>query len=313
MPSTLASSIAKRFVRNAGRSSSLPSRTWRSMSAKISSTKILQPSCSPKKLTLLPTTGPRSSSTGVSRAVRLARNFRRALVAKTASSATACALKGCASSSLLRGAMRSNRPTFGSGFGVRGSGSGCSAGSWLRVRGSGSGFWFLVLGSRAQNRSKPYKPGTGTQNESPERRTPNPVALGAHALRTGSLRLGLRLVLRTRLRLCGLRLAPLALHVDAATKVRALGNGNPGRDDVAVDRPVVADVNLVTGGDVPRHFAEHDHGLREHLGLDPAVGADRQHMVAQLNGAFDVAFNGQVFAAVQLAFDDDRLAYVHDV
>jgi hypothetical protein len=28
-------------------------------------------------------------------------------------------------------------------------------------------------------------------------------------------------------------------------------------------------------------------------------------MVAQLNGAFDMAFNGQIFAAVQLAFDDD--------
>ena len=35
----------------------------------MSSTKILQPSCSPKKLTLLPTTGPRSSSTGDSRDV----------------------------------------------------------------------------------------------------------------------------------------------------------------------------------------------------------------------------------------------------
>ena len=41
----------------------------------MSSTKILQPSCSPKKLTLLPTTGPRSSSTGDSREVSVAQEL----------------------------------------------------------------------------------------------------------------------------------------------------------------------------------------------------------------------------------------------
>ena len=44
-----------------------------------------------------------------------------------------------------------------------------------------------------------------------------------------------------------------------------------------------------------------------------AVRADRQHVVAQLNRAFDVAFDRQVLAAVQLALDDDRFADVHDV
>ena len=47
-PVDRASSCGKRCLKNSGRSSSLLSRTWRSRSAKMSSTKILQPSCSPK-------------------------------------------------------------------------------------------------------------------------------------------------------------------------------------------------------------------------------------------------------------------------
>src|SRR4030081_2519577 len=46
---------------------------------------------------------------------------------------------------------------------------------------------------------------------------------------------------------------------------------------------------------------------------DAAAGTDRQHMIAQLNGAFDMAFDGHILAAVQLALDDDRLPYIHDV
>jgi hypothetical protein len=93
----------------------------------------------------------------------------------------------------------------------------------------------------------------------------------------------------------------------------ALGDGDPRRDDVAVHRPVVADIHLVAGGDVARHFPEHDDGFREHLRLDAAVGADREDVIAELDGPFDVALDGQVFATVQLAFDDDRLPYIHDV
>ena len=44
-----------------------------------------------------------------------------------------------------------------------------------------------------------------------------------------------------------------------------------------------------------------------------AVRADRQHVLAELDLAFDVPFDGQIFAAVQLALDDDRLADIHDV
>src|SRR4051812_42484134 len=108
----------------------------------MSSTKILQPSCSPKKLTLLPTTGPRSSRMGDSRVVSEARNLRSALVPKTGSSpgADAPGAPGAgASSSFLRGAMRPNSPTGdrvqGSAFTVQGSRSGSSS---VLVLGSGS-------------------------------------------------------------------------------------------------------------------------------------------------------------------------------
>src|SRR5688572_11602085 len=51
------------------------------MSAAMSSTRMRQPSCSPKKVTLLPTTGPRSRSNGLSLPFRQLRNFCSALVA----------------------------------------------------------------------------------------------------------------------------------------------------------------------------------------------------------------------------------------
>src|SRR5438270_88709 len=52
---------------------------------------------------------------------------------------------------------------------------------------------------------------------------------------------------------------------------------------------------------------------REHLGLDAAVGTDRQHVIAQLNRPFDVTLDGQILATVQLALDDDGLPNIHDV
>src|SRR2546425_3499484 len=285
MPSTEPSACGKRVFRNPGNASSLASRTWRSRSAKMSSTKILQPSCSPKKLTLLPTTGPRSSSTGDSRDVSVVRNLRSALVAKTGSSTTDGL--GGTSGSFLRGVRRSRRPT--KRFGVRG------FGFEVRVQ---------VLVTTYSDSASVTSP-----NRNPQRRTANPERLlRSDALRRLRLLRLLRLLLRLsalRLRrLGGLRL-PLTLHVDTAAEVRAFGNRDARRDDVAIHRPVVADVDLVAGGDVAGDFAQHDDRLGEHLGLDAAVGTNRQHVLAQLNRAFDVAFNRQIFAAVQLALDDD--------
>ena len=79
--------------------------------------------------------------------------------------------------------------------------------------------------------------------------------------------------------LCLWLLAALALHVDAAAEVRALGDRDARRDDVAVDRAAVADVDLLGRRDVAVDLAEHDHRLGEHLRLDLAVRSDRQHVI----------------------------------
>jgi hypothetical protein len=84
-----------------------------------------------------------------------------------------------------------------------------------------------------------------------------------------------RLRLRLGLSLRCLRLrrgGRLPLHIDAAAEVRALGDSHARRDDVTVHGSAVADVDLLAGGDVAVHLAEHDDGLGEHLCLDLAVG-----------------------------------------
>ena len=51
--------------------------------------------------------------------------------------------------------------------------------------------------------------------------------------------------------------------------------------------------------------------LGEHLRLDPPVRPDGQHVLAKLDLAFDLSLDGQILAAVQLAFDDDGFSDVH--
>src|SRR5262249_40615055 len=112
----------------------------------------------------------------------------------------------------------------------------------------------------------------------------------------------------------GLRLrSALALHVDAATEMRAFGNRHTRRHDVPVDRTVVADVDLIARRDVAGDLAEHDDGLGEDLSFDPAVRSDGQHVLAELNRALDLSFDREVFAAIELALDHDRLPNIHDV
>ena len=66
-------------------------------------------------------------------------------------------------------------------------------------------------------------------------------------------------------------------------------------------------------GDVAVHLALDDDGLGEDLRLDLAVRADGEDVLPELDLAFDLPFDGQVFAAAQLAFDDDALADIHHV
>ena len=130
------------------------------------------------------------------------------------------------------------------------------------------------------------------------------MGAGAGWLAAGA---GLLRRLLGRLRCAGTR----ALHVDAAAEVRAFGNRDARRGDVAVDRPLSRMSTFSRGGDVAGDLAEDDDRLGEHLGLDLAVRPDREHVLPELDLAFDLAFDRQVLAAVQLALDDDRFADVH--
>src|SRR4029450_4674985 len=78
---------------------------------------------------------------------------------------------------------------------------------------------------------------------------------GSRRLLSGRLRRGSR---SGRLGF-SLRCRAALLHVDAAAEVRTFGNRHPGGSDVAIHRPVVADVDFFGGADVARHLAEDDH------------------------------------------------------
>ena len=258
MPSTVPSACGKRFLRNAGSASSLPSFAWRSRSAKMSSTKILQPSCSPKKLTLLPTTGPRSSRTGDSRLVSDVRNLRSALVAKD----------GIARPRRRRRQHPAPRQD-------------------AAARDDRGGPILTLQVEETEERAKPrarIRASVSQVHQLPNhtlaRRPPGPAARAA-AAGVGAC------ALRRRLGGCAgcCALSPLRCMSTLPRKCAPFGNRHARRDDVAVDRAVVADVDLLAGRHVAGHLAEHDHGLREHLRLDLAVRPDRQHVVAELDRA----------------------------
>src|SRR5689334_19040578 len=96
-----------------------------------------------------------------------------------------------------------------------------------------------------------------------------------------------------------------ALHVDAAAEVRAFGNRDARRRDVAVDRAVVADVDLLARGHVAGDLAEDDHGLGEYLRLDAGVGPDREDVLPQLDLPLDLSLDREVLASAQLTLDYD--------
>src|SRR5207247_10532948 len=79
------------------------------------------------------------------------------------------------------------------------------------------------------------------------------------------------------------------------------------------DGSVIADVDLFGRRHVAGHLSEHDHGLREYLRFDLAVGSDGQDVFTQLDLALDVPLDRQILAASQLALYYNRFADVHDV
>src|SRR5262245_59684362 len=122
-----------------------------------------------------------------------------------------------------------------------------------------------------------------------------------------SLRLRLLGLERAVRALGGARLI-LLLHVDAAAEMRAVGDGDARRNDVALDRAVLLDVDLLGRGEVTRHLTEDDDGLGGDLRLDATVRSYREHVVAQFDLAVDAALDRQVLAAAQLAVDHDALS-----
>src|SRR5436190_13100295 len=91
----------------------------------------------------------------------------------------------------------------------------------------------------------------------------------------------------------------------------AFGNGHARRRDVAVDRAVVAEIDLFARGHVAGDLAEDHHGLREDLRLDPAVRPDGQDVLAELDLAYDVPLDRQILAAGQLTLDNDGFSDIH--
>src|SRR4029434_1679133 len=141
------------------------------------------------------------------------------------------------------------------------------------------------------------------------------VVVGDRRRRNRRLRFRLLGLERAVRALDGARLI-LLLHVDAAAEMRAVGDGDARRDDVALDRAVLLDVDLLGRVQIPRHLAEDDDGLGGDLGLDATVRSDSEHVVAQLDLAVDPTLDREVLAAAQLAVDhnalsDARQLFVH--
>src|SRR6185437_15657885 len=280
------------------------------MSAARSSMCSLQPSCSPKKATLGPMTGPQSTSTGDSHDDSAARNFGSAFDGTMASAVAA------------DGEVSTPPPAWSGRLPPNFSRSVIATElTWTARRFTAPGHdgpvrrFVRLSGGRADL----YRPSARHRR----RRRRSAAHGGGHA--RVNLRGDLALRARAGRRRCGRRrrcrrlgfrlrfaaLAARALHVDAAPEVRTLGDGHPWRGDVAVHRAVVADVDLLAGRDVAGHFAEDDARLREHLRLDAGVGTDRQHVLPQLDLAFDLTFDREVLASAQLALDYDGFADVH--
>src|SRR5262245_59500091 len=97
-------------------------------------------------------------------------------------------------------------------------------------------------------------------------------------------------------------------HVDAALEVRAVSDGKSRCCDVSFDRPLLLDLDLLSSCQVTNHLTEDDDRFRGDLSLDLPMLADREHVIAKLDLAFDSPVDCQVFAAAQLAFDNDAFS-----
>ena len=94
--------------------------------------------------------------------------------------------------------------------------------------------------------------------------------------------------------------------------MRPFSDGHPWGRNVAVDRSAIAKSDAFGRRDVAGHRTQHDHRLGKHLCFDLAIRPNRQGVLAQLDLPLYLAFDGQIFAAVQLSPKHDRFTNVHE-
>src|SRR5262249_49966041 len=75
--------------------------------------------------------------------------------------------------------------------------------------------------------------------------------------------------------------------------------------DVAFDRSFLPDVHLLGRGEVTRHAPQHDDRFGDDFRRYVPIRSDRQHMVSQIDVAFDPTLDREILIAAQLPFDDD--------
>ena len=78
--------------------------------------------------------------------------------------------------------------------------------------------------------------------------------------------------------------------------------------NIAGEGSALAQLNPLGGMDIAVHPAMHNHIPRFNIGAHAAVGADRQALPAQSDGAFHFAVDNQILTAGKLAFYHDGLA-----
>jgi len=110
---------------------------------------------------------------------------------------------------------------------------------------------------------------------------------------------------------CGL--LGFALNVDFASQVGAFLDRDPLGRDVPGENGAFAQFDPVARLNVSIKLALHDDALRFNGGFDLPVGADRQVVVLERDGAFDLSIDVQVFAAAQFALDNDRLTNLRQI
>src|SRR5258708_1554429 len=81
-------------------------------------------------------------------------------------------------------------------------------------------------------------------------------------------------------------------------------------DDIPYRDGGFAQFGPLTGVDIALQFALDSHSLSVDVGFYLPVGANRQVVAAQFDGAFDLSVDVEVFTAGQFTLDDDRLADV---